>query len=167
MDRLRARDERAYASVRAICADEYVADGGSPFANVSWCSPSPRGRTEERAWPHLIVSWGIASSTTLRKGERSISRQSVCGVSIGVLGGGAEDALVIAIHVAVAFWQRVFLQLLLEAVIAERALPGVVPKVEGAAEVAARGEAGLPLVERRRCSAIVERDEEGEATWAR
>ena len=84
---------------------------------------------------------------------------------MGIRGRGAEDALGVAIRVAVALWPCVLFELFLEAILAQGAQPCVVPKVEQAAHVAARGEAGLALVERRGDSAFVEGEEEGEAAW--
>ena len=72
----------------------------------------------------------------------------------------------VEIRVTVALWPHVLFELLLEAVLTQGAQPCVVPKVEQAARVAARCEAGLALVERRGDSAFVEGEEEGEVAWA-
>ena len=48
----------------------------------------------------------------------------------------------------------------LKAVLAGGTLPAMVPEVEGPAEVVARGEAGLALVERGPDTALVEGEEE-------
>ena len=77
-----------------------------------------------------------------------------------VRGRRVKDPLAVAVRACIALWVGVLLELLLEAVLTQGALPCVVPEVEGATEVAARGEARLTLVERRRYSAFVEGEEE-------
>ena len=79
---------------------------------------------------------------------------------------GDEELLAIAEAVGVVLGAKVGLPLLLKAVLAQPAQPGVAPKVEEAAKVAAYSEAALVLIENCRDAALVKGEEEHEAARA-
>ena len=91
--------------MRAVCADEDVADGGSPVRErrlVSAISKRADGEGMvplDRVWRDG-VEHDLAQGRAVDLGtERARAR-----VPIGVHGGGAEDALAVAIRVSVTFW---------------------------------------------------------------
>ena len=89
---------------------------------------------------------------------RALGRAPVLPAELEVeLAGCVADA-----HV-VAFRAGVLGELVLEAVLAQGALPALPPEVEGAAEVGAGLEVGVALVEGRWDAATIEGQEEGKA----
>ena len=150
---VRRASSDAFAIAFVISGIEDVADGGLPVRERQLVLAIAESADGEGMAP-LDYVWGDRVEHALAQGRAVDLGMERARVPIGVRDGGAEDARAVAVPASVTLWAGVSLELLFEVVLAQGAQPCVVPEVEGAAEVAARGEAGLALVERRRDSAL-------------
>ena len=151
--RSRGGDERADARVRAVGANEKVAGRHEAICERELMLPTANGahHGQGMAPPHEVGRNGVeeelAEDSAVDLGAeilRALGRATVLAAELEVEGAGA-----VADPHVIAFRTGVLGELVLEAVLAEGALPALPPEVEGAAQVGTGVEAGIALVERR------------------